>query len=708
MKKVDLEDFKEGPGSAGSQLSVVTQFRKIGTRYLTRFALVTIVIWGIVSLLAITQMLRERSRFFQALVEANQETIVSGQWRSLFEGLNRDRDSSFKRLELCWGEKSETQCGLLRHSSLLAWPIEVPLLNAGRPLVWVRAEVSILPAIQFSMIIFVAFLCTGMAGLALLARFKTDAAEAGNALSSSVSATVRFSDAAALQDLPEELRPMGEALAASLHRLQEAKANEAAINASAALAAQVAHDIRSPLASLESLLEDMGQLPERQRVMSRSAIRQIGDIANNLLQKNRESTRAGQADDAVAIYLLSSLIESQISQSRLRYKSKMGVDIGATLGASAYGLFAKVQASEFKRVLSNLINNAIEAIGDKGAVALRLTAEAQQLRLEVQDTGKGIPPEILAKLGQRGETHGKSGGSGLGLFAARTTAAAWGGTLELRSEVGKGTTAVLTLPKAQPPAWFVPVLELDPRQPVVILDDDTGIHTVWQKRFDSLPSAGPALDVHHFVNPSDCRDWVKVDASRGRNALYLSDYDLTAHNETGLDLIEELGLGERSILVTSRSEETQIIERCQRLKVRMIPKGLAKDVPIAHKPTSAAPAAASSQANGSPLPQTLDAVLIDDELLPREIWQGKAAKNGKKLRTFASREEFLSAAHDVDKDTAIYLDVNLGDGMRGDEFSKELHGLGFTNLILCTGYDADSFPPMPWVKEIRRKKCPWS
>ena len=55
------------------------------------------------------------------------------------------------------------------------------------------------------------------------------------------------------------------------------------------LASQVAHDIRSPLAALDSVVNRLAQLPEQERVFMRSAINRIKDIANNLLQKNREA-----------------------------------------------------------------------------------------------------------------------------------------------------------------------------------------------------------------------------------------------------------------------------------------------------------------------------------------------------------------------------------------------------------------------------------
>src|SRR3989339_170289 len=197
------------------------------------------------------------------------------------------------------------------------------------------------------------------------------------------------------------------------------------------ISTQVAHDIRAPLAAVDAILKDTAHFPEEKRIIIRSATGRIRDITNNLLEKNRQAKSATSAlfdSKFTEICLLSSLIEPAITEKRLQFRSKIGVEIDSRLATSSYGLFAKIQPVEFKRMLSNLVNNAVEALDEKGSIILSLasvSAEALtdkhksinigtgKIIIKVQDTGKGIPPEILKKLGQRGETHGKAGGSGL-------------------------------------------------------------------------------------------------------------------------------------------------------------------------------------------------------------------------------------------------------------------------------------------------------
>jgi signal transduction histidine kinase len=93
------------------------------------------------------------------------------------------------------------------------------------------------------------------------------------------------------------------------------------------------------------------------------------------------------------------------------------------------------------------VTNALEASARR--VVLRSTARAQEVALEVQDDGRGIPPEHLERvMDPFFTTRCESGGSGLGLSLAWGIVRGLGGDLELASEVGRGTTVRLRLPIA--------------------------------------------------------------------------------------------------------------------------------------------------------------------------------------------------------------------------------------------------------------------
>jgi signal transduction histidine kinase len=480
---------------------------------------------------------------------------------------------------------------------------------------------------------------------------------------------------------------------------EEANRKQTQLSALGKLASQVAHDIRSPLVALDAALKDTAELPEKKRIIVRHAVNRIRDIANNLLEKNRlqagtaaaVTTAPGGhvAGEPPAVYLLSSLIDPVITEKRLSFESKPGINIDFKLTRESYGLFAGIAPVEFRRMLSNLVNNAVEALGEKGSVDVHLAHEDKTIVLTVSDNGKGIPPEILAKLGRRGETHGKAGGSGLGLFHARTTAESWGGSLALASTPGQGTTVTIKLPRAAAPAGFVPALELPPCRPVVVLDDDTTIHQVWQGRFDSARIKEHDIEIFHFSEPDKLRAWVKANPVKAQSAACLFDYELLGFKETGLSLAEDLGLCGKTILVTSRCEEPRIIEECARLNIRMIPKGLADFVPITI---------------GAPVPSL--AVLIDDDAMVHMNWEDAAERAGVELKAFRTPAEFLAALETFSKTTPIYIDSALGGDVKGEELAADLRQKGFTDLCLATGYPPERFAHLPWLKVIG-KESPW-
>jgi signal transduction histidine kinase len=355
-----------------------------------------------------------------------------------------------------------------------------------------------------------------------------------------------------------------------------------------ALAAQVAHDIRSPLAALNLVERDLSVLPEESRILIRSAVGRIRDIANHLLAKNRieSSTRTGSErrsatvnqDAEIASSEIFGLIEGILSEKRIQYRSNVRIKIEGRLSDKAYDIFSVVDPSGLKRVISNLVDNSVEAIIGDGRILVTLLADQSNVEIKVCDNGKGIPPAILSRLTNRGETYGKTGGSGLGLYHARTSCESWAGTLKISSELKLGTEVTITLPRARPPEWFVDKLRIVNGLNIIILDDDQSIHQIWDGRFDAAGSRGLEVNVYHFFSPDQLRDWCLK--HRVKDALYLIDNELLGFRDTGLSLVEELNLGSRAILVSSHCEESEVRERCLQLGMRLIPKAMAGFVPI--------------------------------------------------------------------------------------------------------------------------------
>jgi|GEM_PF-934132 len=484
------------------------------------------------------------------------------------------------------------------------------------------------------------------------------------------------------------------------------------------IAKQVAHDIRSPLSALTMLSDAFNLVPEEKRLIIRGAIQRINDIANDLLQKSKENASDAKNNTSLAqknqiqqqsptdtsntnknlktqIELLPAVVDLIISEKRIQYRDKMNVEITSDFSHS-YGEFAEINANELKRVLSNLINNSVEAFAQqtgKIIVSIQNDQNSDQNSIQntvsivVRDNGKGIPPQILAKLGEKGISFGKEGtasGSGLGIYHAKNTIESFNGKFEVLSRVGVGTTITMSFPKAVAPSWFVEKLILPSGSQVVSLDDDLSIHQIWKGLLQSLNAESFGIELLSFTSGNEFKNYIVSQTTTSNSSLsktsdhakktYLIDFELLSQSMTGLDLIEELGLGNNpanpAILVTSRYEEEHIQNRCAKLGVRLIPKGMAGFVPIEITQPK----------------QKYDAILIDDDALIHMTWQIVAKEKNKTVKLFKTEAEFLAVASGLETSSPIYVDVNLAQGVNGIEVAERLYKLGFLKLFLATGY----------------------
>ena len=439
---------------------------------------------------------------------------------------------------------------------------------------------------------------------------------------------------------------------------------------------QVAHDIRSPLAALKMAVEEIEQMPEDYRNMIRGSVQRINDIANNLLSTHKEKLNSHSA--ILYVEFLAPLVDSLVSEKRMQYRNNINIEIVADLSKS-YGLFANVNAVELIRVLSNTINNAVESFKVQGKITVKIAEVDDRILLSIRDNGKGIPASILAKLGEQGFSYGKEGsesGSGLGIYHAKATIQSFGGNFEVESKENEGTLIKMYLPKANTPSWFVKELHVNRDLPLFILDDDESIHQLWAK---CLPQK--------IINFTDGDKFSQtVEKMKGQSFLCLIDFELLGQSQTGLNIIENLQIAEKSILVTSRFDQQEVQAHACKLGVQIIPKTLVSLVPIKFQDSLES--------------QIFDCVYIEDDELLRLGWERRARKSNLKLLTLKSTEEFKQFTDQICKTrTRVYIDSSLGeDKMRGEDFAQILHNEGYQLLFIASGYEPERFAHLPWLQ----------
>ncbi|MBM6400651.1 sensor histidine kinase [Phycicoccus sonneratiae] len=220
-----------------------------------------------------------------------------------------------------------------------------------------------------------------------------------------------------------------------------------------AFLATVSHELRTPLTSIRGYLEvlqdgDLGEVTPTQAnaldVIDRNAERLRG-LIEDLLVLHRMET-GGLSFEASRVDLgavLSSCVEVLRPTAE-----RAGVGLGA--GWST-GLVVHGDAGQLERAVLNILGNAVKFTPAGGAVSLRARSAADEVVLEVTDTGIGIPPEDLGRLSERffragNATAAAIPGSGLGLAIVRGTVERHGGHLAITSVPGEGTTVRVRLP----------------------------------------------------------------------------------------------------------------------------------------------------------------------------------------------------------------------------------------------------------------------
>ena len=84
-----------------------------------------------------------------------------------------------------------------------------------------------------------------------------------------------------------------------------------------------------------------------------------------------------------------------------------------------------------------------------------------------------------------------------------------------------------------------------------------------------------------------------------------------------------------------------------------------------------------------------NAILIDDDPLVHMTWEIFAKDSQKAFKGFLAFEHFEKDAKRLSKDSCIYIDANLADGVRGEDISEKVAALGFTEIYIATGYAAE-------------------
>jgi len=278
------------------------------------------------------------------------------------------------------------------------------------------------------------------------------------------------------------------------------------------VARKVAHDIKSPLSVLKSLLDDTSI--DRSKLLS--VTDRITNISNDLLDSSR--------DEVVTSFDVLERLMSLIEEKKV--ESKRAIEINCI---ESFKISCK--KSVFDRVISNLLNNALEF--STGSILVTL----DERMVKIKDTGRGIPENILKELQLNPKSWNKKSGNGVGLRTAKDFVESLAGELKITSIENQFTEVCL--------CFFAPLS-------IVHIDDDELLRLTWRTKCQSK-----SIHYHGFAS---YKDFLAYDQSISLDASFYVDYDLKFDEINGIEVLENIfNKGYKKLFLSTGHSEDDFI-----------------------------------------------------------------------------------------------------------------------------------------------------
>ena len=339
---------------------------------------------------------------------------------------------------------------------------------------------------------------------------------------------------------------------------------------------QVAHDICTPLSVLSMFFKSCKSLSESDYNTLRNIETSIRSIASQWLSKYDDGPQ--NLPNPIEEYVLVPNSLEDLISSKIHEHQYSKMKFNFIKGSEDPLVFIRGDFWNYYRMISNLINNAVEATdGQSGVVDIGFQLKDHEVEIYVQDYGCGMSAEVVEKIlsGISIDTTKKTG-HGIGLQQIIKTVKQMDGKILIDSKENVGTKITLVFSRSESPPWFIEQIALPKDSLVIVLDDDTTMHEYWKKRLSPYEKD---VTVRSFIDGNEAVDFVNSCAEKNKIFMF-ADYELRNQSINGIDVIEKCGLENRSIIVTS-CYITRIKDFCEKAEyIKFMMKGLLDCVPV--------------------------------------------------------------------------------------------------------------------------------
>jgi signal transduction histidine kinase/HAMP domain-containing protein len=256
-------------------------------------------------------------------------------------------------------------------------------------------------------------------------------------------------------------------------RLEQAKSD---------FVATASHELRSPLTSIKGFIElldstNSENLTERQQEFIRIALQstdRLVDLVNDLLDVARIESgqfeiHARSVDLRPTVEEVAVLMQPRLLEKRQRLDLQIAEPRPPALA----------DATRVRQILTNLVTNAHLYTDEDGTITVRMDGDRDATRITVSDSGRGIPAEDLRRIFDRfyrgSSDERKSPGTGLGLAIVKSLVDMHGGSVDVASEPGRGTSFTVSLPSAPAFGNAAPAAPALAARRVLVVDDEPAL-----------------------------------------------------------------------------------------------------------------------------------------------------------------------------------------------------------------------------------------
>jgi signal transduction histidine kinase len=212
------------------------------------------------------------------------------------------------------------------------------------------------------------------------------------------------------------------------------------------ITAGVAHEVKNPLNSMRLWLENLKESLPKGEELPLQAVRVLDseiDRLDTVVKRFLDFTRPPdlhQEETNLKVLLEEVLAveRPQMDKANVKSVNRFRSDVPPVL----------VDRQLLKQAVMNLLVNAVDAMPGGGRLTVSLERHGEMAGIEIEDTGRGIAPENRQRIFQLFFTT-KPGGSGIGLASAFRTVQLLNGSIDFKSEIGRGTTFRIELPLAR-------------------------------------------------------------------------------------------------------------------------------------------------------------------------------------------------------------------------------------------------------------------